>query len=158
MRRCRQMTRRGSKERATESSVLVNFSVRNEAVTPGPSPHKYTRDISLTTTTTTILLSGITMKTRTMEAKVIILAVAPDGRTSRNACTGIDVVFGLHCCGGLSEAAVALAIRHAAAFAICTCCFRSHPHCRFPAHQSGLKHLPFPRHPRCSPPALWSAW
>ena len=40
----------------------------------------------------------------------------------------VDLVFGLHCCGGLSEAAVKLAIDNAAAFAICTCCFRSNPH------------------------------
>lgn len=37
----------------------------------------------------------------------------------------IDLVFGLHCCGGLSEAAVELALRCGAKFAISTCCFRS---------------------------------
>ena len=40
----------------------------------------------------------------------------------------IDVVFGLHCCGGLSEAAMELAVSSGAAFAICSCCFRSNPH------------------------------
>ena len=40
----------------------------------------------------------------------------------------IDVVFGLHCCGGLSEAAMKLAVSSGAAFAICSCCFRSNPH------------------------------
>ena len=40
----------------------------------------------------------------------------------------IDVVFGLHCCGGLSEAAMDLALSSGAAFAICSCCFRSNPH------------------------------
>ena len=38
----------------------------------------------------------------------------------------VDVVFGLHCCGGLAEAAVELAIQlNASAFCISTCCFRS---------------------------------
>ena len=40
----------------------------------------------------------------------------------------IDVVFGLHCCGGLSEAAMDLALSNGAAFAICSCCFCSNPH------------------------------
>jgi hypothetical protein len=40
----------------------------------------------------------------------------------------IHVVFGLHCCGGLADAAVELALRCRAKFAISTCCFRSHPH------------------------------
>jgi hypothetical protein len=37
----------------------------------------------------------------------------------------IDVVFGLHCCGGLAEAAVELALRCSARFSVSTCCFRS---------------------------------
>lgn len=40
----------------------------------------------------------------------------------------IDVVFGLHCCGGLAEAAVELALRCAAQFSVSTCCFRSNEH------------------------------
>jgi SAM-dependent methyltransferase len=39
-----------------------------------------------------------------------------------------DLVFGLHCCGGLAEAAVDLAIRANASFCISTCCFRSNAH------------------------------
>jgi hypothetical protein len=37
------------------------------------------------------------------------------------------LVFGLHCCGGLTEAALELACRHSAAFAVVSCCFRSLP-------------------------------
>jgi hypothetical protein len=48
-------------------------------------------------------------------------------KESSSSLDRIDVVFGLHCCGGLSELAICLAIRHGASFAICTCCFRSHP-------------------------------
>ena len=40
---------------------------------------------------------------------------------------GIDIVTGLHCCGGLSEAALALALDHNAGWAVCSCCFASHP-------------------------------
>ena len=40
---------------------------------------------------------------------------------------GVDLVFGLHCCGGLSEAALELAISCSASFRVCTCCFCSHP-------------------------------
>uniref|UniRef100_A0A7S2XIY5 Methyltransferase domain-containing protein n=1 Tax=Attheya septentrionalis TaxID=420275 RepID=A0A7S2XIY5_9STRA len=36
-----------------------------------------------------------------------------------------DLVFGLHCCGGLAEAAVELALKSRASFCISTCCFRS---------------------------------
>jgi len=38
-----------------------------------------------------------------------------------------DLVLGLHCCGGLAEAAVELAIQCRADFCVSTCCFRSHP-------------------------------
>ena len=40
----------------------------------------------------------------------------------------IDIVVGLHCCGGLSETAAAIALAYGASFCICTCCFCSHPH------------------------------
>jgi hypothetical protein len=40
----------------------------------------------------------------------------------------VDLVFGLHCCGGLAEAAVELAIASCAAFCVSTCCFRSNEH------------------------------
>lgn len=36
-----------------------------------------------------------------------------------------DLVFGLHCCGGLAEAAVELALTSQASFCVSTCCFRS---------------------------------
>jgi hypothetical protein len=39
----------------------------------------------------------------------------------------VDVVTGLHCCGGLTEAALALALDHCAGWAVCSCCFASHP-------------------------------
>lgn len=39
----------------------------------------------------------------------------------------IDAVFGLHCCGGLSEAAMSLALRSGSAFVVCSCCFQSNP-------------------------------
>jgi hypothetical protein len=38
-----------------------------------------------------------------------------------------NVLFGLHCCGGLAEAAVELALRAGAHFCVSTCCFRSNP-------------------------------
>jgi hypothetical protein len=40
----------------------------------------------------------------------------------------VDLVFGLHCCGGLAEAAVELAVASRAAFCVSTCCFRSNQH------------------------------
>lgn len=45
----------------------------------------------------------------------------------RRATPSVDLVFGLHCCGGLAEAATAFAIRRQASFCICTCCFCSIP-------------------------------
>jgi len=39
-----------------------------------------------------------------------------------------DLVFGLHCCGGLAEAAVDLALYLRSNFYVSTCCFRSHQH------------------------------
>jgi len=39
----------------------------------------------------------------------------------------LDLVFGLHCCGGLAEAAVEFALQKQASFCISTCCFRSIP-------------------------------
>ncbi len=118
----------GQKRGATESSVLVNFSVRNEAVTPGPSPQQAHKGHFADDDDDDDTAFGDNDEDEDNGGEGNYLGGGTDGRTSRNACTGIDVVFGLHCCGGLSEAAVALAIRHAAAFAICTCCFRSHPH------------------------------
>ena len=38
-----------------------------------------------------------------------------------------DLVLGLHCCGGLAETAVELAIQCRADFCVSTCCFRSNP-------------------------------
>jgi hypothetical protein len=40
----------------------------------------------------------------------------------------VDLVFGLHCCGGLAEAAVELALTLYASFCVSTCCFPSNPH------------------------------
>ena len=39
-----------------------------------------------------------------------------------------DLVFGLHCCGGVAEAAVELALTSRAHFCVSTCCFRSNHH------------------------------
>ena len=39
----------------------------------------------------------------------------------------VAVVFGLHCCGGLAEAALEVALRARAGFVVCSCCFRSNP-------------------------------
>ena len=36
-----------------------------------------------------------------------------------------DLIVGLHCCGGLAEAAVAFSIAMGASFAVCCCCFCS---------------------------------
>lgn len=45
----------------------------------------------------------------------------------------VDMVVGLHACGGLSDLILALAVDRAAAFCLCTCCFLSHPKMRVPA-------------------------
>ena len=37
------------------------------------------------------------------------------------------LVTGLHCCGGLTEAALRLALDHSACWAVCSCCFASLP-------------------------------
>eukprot|EP00747_Dinoflagellata_sp_TGD_P105228 gnl/TRDRNA2_/TRDRNA2_169489_c1_seq2.p1 gnl/TRDRNA2_/TRDRNA2_169489_c1~~gnl/TRDRNA2_/TRDRNA2_169489_c1_seq2.p1 ORF type:complete len:184 (+),score=26.32 gnl/TRDRNA2_/TRDRNA2_169489_c1_seq2:268-819(+) len=37
----------------------------------------------------------------------------------------VDVVIGLHACGGLSDLIIAHAVSQGAAFAVCTCCFMS---------------------------------
>lgn len=47
--------------------------------------------------------------------------------TSTTTKITLDLVFGLHCCGGLAEAAVEVAIKTKASFCISTCCFRSIP-------------------------------
>lgn len=39
----------------------------------------------------------------------------------------VDIVVGLHCCGGLSEVALNVAAASHASFLVCTCCFCSHP-------------------------------
>jgi hypothetical protein len=39
-----------------------------------------------------------------------------------------DLVFGLHCCGGLAETAVELALTSRASFCVSTCCFCSNEH------------------------------
>lgn len=44
-----------------------------------------------------------------------------------------DVLVGLHACGGLSDLILANACVHGAAFAVVTCCFRSHRSMRVPA-------------------------
>lgn len=51
-------------------------------------------------------------------------ATVPD----TDAPMAVDVVMGLHCCGGLTETALAIAARTHAAFLICTCCFGSNAH------------------------------
>ena len=37
------------------------------------------------------------------------------------------LVLGLHCCGGLTEAAMQLAVTARVPFCVCSCCFMSHP-------------------------------
>ena len=46
------------------------------------------------------------------------------------------VLVGLHACGGLTDAILALARRHHVAFLCCPCCFMKHPHLRCLAHES----------------------
>ena len=80
---------------------------------------------------------GTTTKTTEEEAAVVAKEegsshinkkIGADSLSSPPLCVEpADIVFGLHCCGGLSEAALSLAIAQRASFAICTCCFRSHP-------------------------------
>ena len=43
----------------------------------------------------------------------------------RGVLNGVDLVLGLHACGGLSDLIIAHAVRHRAAFVVCTCCFLS---------------------------------
>ena len=49
---------------------------------------------------------------------------------------GKIVLVGLHCCGGLTDAILALARRHRVAFLCCPCCFLKHAHLRSLAHDS----------------------
>ena len=44
----------------------------------------------------------------------------------------VDIVVGLHACGGLSDFSMAHAIAQGAAFAVCTCCYMSNPHIEVP--------------------------
>ena len=44
---------------------------------------------------------------------------------SKQEDTTFDLIFGLHCCGGVAEAAVELALTYHASFCVSTCCFRS---------------------------------
>ena len=54
--------------------------------------------------------------------------IASGGAGGLSSSSSFDLVFGLHCCGGLAEAAVELAVRsRARAFCVSTCCFRSYP-------------------------------
>ena len=46
------------------------------------------------------------------------------------------VLLGLHVCGGLTDAILALARHHRVAFLCCPCCFLKHPHLRHLAHTS----------------------
>ena len=46
----------------------------------------------------------------------------------RSKTTQYDLVFGLHCCGGVAEAAVELALTCHASFCVSTCCFCSNHH------------------------------
>ena len=39
----------------------------------------------------------------------------------------VALVFGLHCCGGLTEAAIELAMTARCHFCVCSCCFCSNP-------------------------------
>jgi hypothetical protein len=41
--------------------------------------------------------------------------------------SNVDLVFGLHCCGGLTEAAIELSIVAQCSFCVCSCCFSSNP-------------------------------
>mmetsp|Transcript_7162 Transcript_7162/g.11331 ORF Transcript_7162/g.11331 Transcript_7162/m.11331 type:complete len:565 (+) Transcript_7162:126-1820(+) len=51
-----------------------------------------------------------------------------DVRKKANTLIGnFDLLVGLHCCGGLSEIAMIVALEYNVPFCICTCCFCSHP-------------------------------
>ena len=50
----------------------------------------------------------------------------------------VDLVVGLHACGGLSDLIVALAVDRAAAFCLCPCCYLSHPEVRVPAFPANV--------------------
>ena len=69
--------------------------------------------------------------------RAVVTDAGPAGNTSAGPAGGnsagsalvgsFDAVVGLHCCGGLSETALAIALQHRVPFCICTCCFCSHP-------------------------------
>lgn len=46
---------------------------------------------------------------------------------AKNLVGNFDLLVGLHCCGGLSETAMVVALEFNVPFCICTCCFCSHP-------------------------------
>lgn len=62
------------------------------------------------------------------------------GDAAQLAATGqldaVDVVCGLHACGGLSDLVIAHAVKLGAAFAVCTCCFCSNRNLCLPYGQS----------------------
>ena len=55
---------------------------------------------------------------------------------------GIDLVLGLHACGGLSDLIIAHAVAHRAAFAVCTCCFLSNTRLQVPSSRADESTLP----------------
>ena len=63
------------------------------------------------------------------------------------------VLLGLHVCGGLTDAILALARQHRVAFLCCPCCFLKHPHLRHLAHTSPA--TPPLLHASSSHPPTW---
>ena len=55
----------------------------------------------------------------------------------RGELSQVDLVVGLHACGGLSDLIVAHAVAQGAAFVVCTCCFMSNRHLRLPPPSMG---------------------
>ena len=63
----------------------------------------------------------------------------------RGVLSGVDVVLGLHACGGLSDLIIAHAVAHSAAFAVCTCCFLSNRALDVPAPSAARDGATLPR-------------
>ena len=57
--------------------------------------------------------------------------------SKQGALGAVDLVIGLHACGGLSDLIMAQAIAQGASFAVCTCCFMSHRQLQVPSIAPG---------------------
>lgn len=77
------------------------------------------------------LAPAVCSKLALEEAGVESLAAAlPRGPGGAPLSPRRTILVGLHACGGLTDAVLACARRHASPFLVCACCFLKHPHLR----------------------------